>query len=177
VTRKHPFCHSYTSFGAWPKDHGMPLHRSTTGVCHALLRFPPQAPLVVLRFPPHAPLAPCGLGESPCQFPLLRASTQPLVFLISKQVAPYRTCGGTYCPGVSTPKIRSLADSSTTCYDGINHLHHSNHCSNHNIDPHMVKSHLDGWKTTTLSQRHKPNSTSQRMEDLYDTQHCMTKLN
>jgi hypothetical protein len=34
---------------------------------------PPQALLAVLRFPPQAPLAPCGLGESPYQFPLLRA--------------------------------------------------------------------------------------------------------
>jgi hypothetical protein len=30
----------------------------------------------------------------------------------------------------------------------------------------MINSHLDGWKTTTLSHRHKPNSTSQRMEKL-----------
>jgi hypothetical protein len=34
--------------------------------------------------------------------------------LISGQVVPYRTCGGTYCHGVSTPKTRSLADSSMT---------------------------------------------------------------
>jgi hypothetical protein len=54
--------------------------------------------------------------------------TQPIVSLISKQVVPHRTCGGTCCPGVSTPKIRPLADSSTTQHDGINHLHHSNHC-------------------------------------------------
>jgi hypothetical protein len=33
-------------------------------------------------------------------------------FLISQQAIPYRTRGGTCCPGVSTPKIRSLADSS-----------------------------------------------------------------
>jgi hypothetical protein len=31
----------------------------------------------------------------------------------------------------------------------------------------MARSHLDGWKTK-LSQRDKPNSTSQIMEDLYD---------
>jgi hypothetical protein len=34
--------------------------------------------------------------------------------LISKQVIPYRTCGGTCCPRVSTPKIQSLANSSMT---------------------------------------------------------------
>jgi hypothetical protein len=40
--------------------------------------------------------------------------TQPTSYLISKQVVPYRTRGGTYYPGVSTPKIRSLADLSMT---------------------------------------------------------------
>jgi hypothetical protein len=92
-----------------------------------------------------------------------KQNTQLISFLISKQAIPYRTRGGTCCPGVSTHKIWSLADSSTTCHDGINHLHHSNHCSNHSIDPHTVNSHLDEWKVTTLSQRHKLNSTSQRM--------------
>jgi hypothetical protein len=101
----------------------------------------------------------------------------PIVFLISKQHISYWTRGGICCPGVSTLMIWSLADLSTTSHDGINHLHHSNHCSNHNIDPHTVTSHLDRWKTTTLSQRHKPMSTSQRMEDLYDTQDCMAKHN
>jgi hypothetical protein len=38
--------------------------------------------------------------------------TQPIAYLISKQVIPYRTRGDTCCPGVSTPKIQSLADSS-----------------------------------------------------------------
>jgi hypothetical protein len=28
---KSPFCHSYTSFGAWPRDHYMPLQRFTMG--------------------------------------------------------------------------------------------------------------------------------------------------
>jgi hypothetical protein len=40
--------------------------------------------------------------------------TQPIAYLISKQAIPYRTCGGTCCPGVSTPKIQSLVDSSMT---------------------------------------------------------------
>jgi hypothetical protein len=40
----------------------MPLQRSTTGVCHALLQFSEQtAPLAVLRFPEQmTPLAPVG---------------------------------------------------------------------------------------------------------------------
>jgi hypothetical protein len=136
------------------------VHRSTTGVCHALLWFPPQATLVVLRFPPQDPLAPCEMGVHHANSYSSKQDTQHIVFLISKQAAPYQTRGGTCCPGVSTPKIWSLADSSTTCHDGINHLHHSNHCSNHNINHHIVKSHLDRWKTTTLTLRHKPYSTS-----------------
>jgi hypothetical protein len=28
---KLPFCHSYTSLGAWPRDHYMPLQRFTMG--------------------------------------------------------------------------------------------------------------------------------------------------
>jgi hypothetical protein len=43
--------------------------------------------------------------------------TQPIAYLIGKQSVPYRTRCGTCCPGVSTPKIQSLADSSM-----INHI-------------------------------------------------------
>jgi hypothetical protein len=83
--------------------------------------------------------------------------TQSIVFQISKQAAPYWTRASTCCPGVSTLKIWSLEDLSTTLHDGINHLHHSNHCSQHNIDPHTVNSHLNGWETTSLTLRHKTN--------------------
>jgi hypothetical protein len=132
------------------------------------------SPLVVLRFPTQtSPLAPCGLGDSQSIVTKYDAiphsteqDTQPIAVLISKQAIPYQIRGGTCCPRRSTPKIQSLADSSTTCHDGINHLHHSNRCSNYSITPHVINSHLDGWETTTLSQRHKPNSISQRMERL-----------
>jgi hypothetical protein len=40
--------------------------------------------------------------------------TQPIAYLISKQVVPYRTHSSTCYPGVSTPITRSLADSSMT---------------------------------------------------------------
>jgi hypothetical protein len=40
--------------------------------------------------------------------------TLPTASLISKQAIPYRTRGGTCCPGVSTPKTQSLAYSSMT---------------------------------------------------------------
>jgi hypothetical protein len=89
-------------------------------------------------------------------------------FLISDQAIPYQTRGGTCCPGVSTPKIWSLADSSTICHDGINHLPHFIHCSNHSIDPHHGHLTSREMEDQTLSQIHKPNSTSHKMEDLYD---------
>jgi hypothetical protein len=34
-------------------------------------------------------------------------NTQPTTYLISKQAVPYRTRGGSCCPGGSTPKIRA----------------------------------------------------------------------
>jgi hypothetical protein len=63
---KPPFCHSYTTFGVWPKDDYMSLQRSTRGVCHTLLWFPEQtALLAVLRsLEQTAPLALYGYGVS-----------------------------------------------------------------------------------------------------------------
>jgi hypothetical protein len=63
---KPHFCHSYTSFGVWPRVHYVLLQRSTTGVCHALLRFPDKQPHLQCWGFPHkvAPFAPCGSGSS-----------------------------------------------------------------------------------------------------------------
>jgi hypothetical protein len=157
----------------------MSLQRSTTGVCHTLLWFLKQTVPTCSAKVSRTNISSCTMWfrrftkydeRYVTKYDVILHSTeqdtQSIVFLISRQVIPYRTPGGTCCPGVSTPNIGSLADSSTTCHDSINHLHQFNHCSNHNIDPHTVNSHLDGWKTTTLSQRHKPNSTSQRIERL-----------
>jgi hypothetical protein len=98
----------YTSFGVWPRDHYMSLQRPTTEVCHALL-----------RFPAHSGPA-CNAEVSHTQRPLLHHvvqavhkeghtdrshphsnehDTQPITYLISKQVIPYQTRGGTCCPG------------------------------------------------------------------------------
>jgi hypothetical protein len=60
-----------------------------------------------------APLAPCEPRR--VTTPISHSSEQstlPTAPLISKQVVPYRARGGTCCPGVSTPKPWSLADSS-----------------------------------------------------------------
>jgi hypothetical protein len=112
----------------------MLLQRPTTGVCH-----------VLLRFLTHSGPA-CSAKVSRTQWPILHHEvqavhieyhingshrqghphsiehdTQPIAYLISKQAVPYQTRGGTCYPGVSTPKIRSLADSSlqVTSPDGI----------------------------------------------------------
>jgi hypothetical protein len=105
----------------------MPLQRSTTRVCHALLRFPDKrSPFAVLRY-----LAQSGpfcttwfrqltknvtkTDHKDRSHPhSTKHDTQPIACLISKQAVPYWTRGGTCCPGVSAPKIRSLVDSSMT---------------------------------------------------------------
>jgi hypothetical protein len=61
------------------------------------------------------PLAPCEPRR--VTTPISHSSEQctlPTASLISKQVIPYRTRGGTYCPRVSTPMTRSLVDLSMT---------------------------------------------------------------
>jgi hypothetical protein len=138
------------------------------------------SPLAVLRFPHKHPLLHhvVQAGHKVCHkvwwySHSTEHDTQPIAYLISKQVIPYRTGGGTCCPMVSTPKIQSLADSSMTWHDGINHL---NHCSNHSIDPHHGQL-TSRWMEHHLSQRHKPNSTSQRMKDLHDSHDCTAKHN
>jgi hypothetical protein len=91
--------------------------------------------------------------------------TQSIAYLISKQVVSYRTRGGTCCLRVSTPKIWSLADQAwqTTSPDGTQPSPPYQPCSNHSIDPHHGQM-ASQWMGDHLSQRHKPNSTSQWME-------------
>jgi hypothetical protein len=43
-----------------------------------------------------------------------KSDTLSKVFLISKKVVPYQTLGGIGCLGQSSPKNKSLADSSKT---------------------------------------------------------------
>jgi hypothetical protein len=89
----------------------------------ALLRIPHKRPLlhrVVRHFTKYVTLYDVNPHST-------EQDTLPIVFLISKQVVPYQTRDDTCCPGVSTPMIRPLIDSSTTCHDSINHCHHSDH--------------------------------------------------
>jgi hypothetical protein len=109
------------------------------------------APLVVLRFPIHSgPF--CTMWFRQFTQNVTKTNhkdrshshstdhdTQPIGYLISKRVIPYRTRGDSYCPGVSTPMTRSLIDSSMT-----NHITCRiptvstipNLPQNHNIEPH-----------------------------------------
>jgi hypothetical protein len=80
--------------------------------------------------------------------------SQPITSLISKQVVPYRTRGDICCPVVSTPKTRSLADSSMINYTTWRISTVSiipTLVQNTALTLTMVNSHLDGWKTNTLN--------------------------
>jgi hypothetical protein len=47
---------------------------------------------------------------------LFEQDTQPITFLISKQVVSYQTCGGTGCPGVSvTPSFKAKLNARSMC--------------------------------------------------------------
>jgi hypothetical protein len=90
-------------------------------ICYSFLT---HGPLVVLRFPAHiGPFCTMWFRKftqnvtktghtDRCHPHSTEHDTQPIAYLISEQVVPYWTCGGTCCPGVSTPKIRAIADSS-----------------------------------------------------------------
>jgi hypothetical protein len=102
-----------------------------------------------------------------------KQDSQPIASVISKQVDPYHTFGGTCCPRVSTPKTRSLADLSMT-----NHTTWRNPTIS-TIQSHAqtmasilttVNSHHDILKTNTLN-----NNTSQT-EYHIDGKTCTTLM-
>jgi hypothetical protein len=93
--------------------------------------------------------------------------TQPIAYPIIKQAIPYRTRGGTCCPGVSTPKNQSLANSSMT-----NHITWRNPTVStlpsllkpqHRSSPRSNHISTDGRPSLKKTQA---NSTSQMMERL-----------
>jgi hypothetical protein len=88
-----PFCHSYTLFGVWPRDHYMPLQRFTMGRMPGLAKVV-YGTIAMLRFPgvvrgTTAPLAPCEPRR--VTSPISHSSEQGTLL---------------------TPKTQSLADSS-----------------------------------------------------------------
>jgi hypothetical protein len=127
VTKEPPFCHSLRFLWCMAQRSLHAVTKSTTGVCHALLRFPEQmvpassakvsctnVPSFTMWFRWFTKYVTKTDHKVWCHPHSTEHDTQPIVFLISNQVVPYWTCGDTYCPGVSTPKIQSLADSSMT---------------------------------------------------------------
>jgi hypothetical protein len=132
--------------------------------------------LAVLRFPAHSgPFCTMGFSRQFTQNVTktdhkdrrhphsTEHDTQPIAYLISKQVVPYQTRGGTCCLGVSTPKIQFLADSSMTNHitwqiTAISTIPNLAQTTASNLT--MVTSHHDRWKTNTLNAQHKPNSIS-----------------
>jgi hypothetical protein len=86
----------------------------------------------------------------------------PVAYLISKQAVPYRTRGGTCCLVGSTPKIRSLADSSMTSHitwQNPNRLYHSNLAqTTASILTRSIHISMDGRPSLTKTQA-KPNIT------------------
>jgi hypothetical protein len=80
-------------------------------------------------------------------------------------VFQYRTRGGTCCPGGILLRFGpyQIRARQATSPDGIQPSPPFHHCSNHNIDPHHSQI-TSRRMRDYLSQRHKPNSTSQRME-------------
>jgi hypothetical protein len=93
-----------TPFGVWPRDHYMPLQKST--------RVPASNAKVSSWLEPLLYLVD---QITSCVFPhTSKQDSQHVAVLISKQAVSYRTCGDTCCPGVSTPKTRCLAYLSIT---------------------------------------------------------------
>jgi hypothetical protein len=141
---------------------------------------------------PHkvAPFAPCGSGCSQRRVTKTghkdmnhpystEHGTQSIAYLISKQAVPYRTRGGTCCPGGSTPKIRCLADSSMTSHitwRNPNRLHHYNLAQTTTSILTRINSHLNRWETIS----HKDTSQTQYpkgWKDLCDSHDCRAKHN
>jgi hypothetical protein len=113
------------------------------------------SPLAMLRFPYiSSPSCTLRIRSRSVSFPTPPSKTQPIAALISKQVIPYRTRGGTCCPTVSTPKTRSLADSSMTNHiswriSTVSTIPSQARTTTLNLT--MVNSHHNRWKTNTVS--------------------------
>jgi hypothetical protein len=83
-----------------------------------------------------------------------KQGTLPTTSLISKQVVPYQTRGGTCCPIGTTPKNRYLADSSMRIHISWKNPTVSTnptHAQTTTSILTMVTSHHDGWNTNTLN--------------------------
>jgi hypothetical protein len=97
--------------------------------------------------------------------------SQPTTSLISKQIVPYQTRNDACCPMMSTPKIRSLADSSITIYNTrrnptVPTIQNLVQTTALNLT--TVTSHHDRWKFnthTSQTQYHKDGKTYSITQD------------
>jgi hypothetical protein len=119
VTRKPPFCHvlhflwcmAQRSLHAVTKVY----YKSYAKPCQGSTQYHSIAKVSRGSHGTTTPLAPCEPGRiTTPNFHSFEQGILPIASLISKQVIPYQTHGGTCCPGVSIPKTRSLVDSSMT---------------------------------------------------------------
>jgi hypothetical protein len=105
-----------------------------------------------------------------CVFPhTTEQDSKRTTSLISKQTVSYRTCGGTCCPGMSTPKTRSLVDLCMTNHNTWRNPTVSTiptHVQTIISNLTTITSHHDGWKTNTLNTSQKLNII--KMKDLYE---------
>jgi hypothetical protein len=88
----------------------------TTEYHHAPFALAKVSPSWVQQNTLMTPLTPYGLVGIAIPVSCFRQDILTRAFLISQQVVPYRTRGDTCYPEVSTPKIRSLANSSMTSH-------------------------------------------------------------
>jgi hypothetical protein len=163
------------------------VYGSETTTCHYK---GPQQELVMLCYSFLGPQAPaCSAKVSSWLKPLLylvdqitfyvfpqttEQHSRPTTSQISKQVIPYRACGGTCCSEVSTPNTWSLADSSMTNHNTwriptvLTILTHAQTTTS-NLT--TVTSHHNRWKTntpdthTSQTQHHKNVKTCMTTED------------
>jgi hypothetical protein len=163
----------------------MLLQRSITGVCHALLWFPEEMahacsdkvsrtniPSCTMWFRKFTKYVTRTDHKVWCHPHSTEHDTQPIAYLISRQAIPYLTRGGTCCPGVSTPKIRSLADSSMT-----NHFTWQNPTVS--TIPSLLKpQHRSSLRSNHISMDGRPSltKTQAKLNITNDGKNCMTLM-
>jgi hypothetical protein len=143
---------NHTFFGVRPGDHYMPLQRFTLGSMTCLAKISHRGHSCIAKVSPQRPLLHHAVYRySHTLLCTTEQDTLPKAIQIIQQAIPYQTHGSTVCPGWSTPKNRSLADSSknhpqtmkVATFPTI-----SRPCSNLGIYQLWVHSHRTGWKIT-----------------------------
>jgi hypothetical protein len=98
----YPLKHNHTTFVVKPGDHYMLLQNSTSGRSPTFSKVFHESPPCNAKIFHNRPLwhHVGSLGNHKVPFTILRSRPPLEVSLISKQVIPYQTCGGTDCSRV-----------------------------------------------------------------------------